>query len=279
MNRGKIKTTTTTVIVNIVAIFISIVSIFPIFWLFYSSLKTKEEFLMDTISLPEALNFSNYPKAFQIGNLWNAMTNSGIYTIINVVLVSCVALIVAYFVSRFEFKGRKFFYYMFMIGMLIPLYSLLVPVFVQYKVLGLINNRLSLIISYYAMSMPLAIFLYESFICGIPIEIDEASIVDGCTLTQRIFKIIFPLCKPIMATIAILTALQTWNEFAFATVLTPSTQLRTVSVALRSYSSGLEVEYTFLMAGLFAASLPILLVYFFFSKQVVQGMVAGAVKG
>lgn len=279
MKSRKTKSTISTIVLNIIACSISIVSIFPLVWLLYSSFKTNKEFLLDTLSLPASLNWENYPRAFEIGGLWSAMQNSAVYTAINVILICTSALIVAYFMSRYEFKGRKVIYYLFMLGMLIPLYALIVPIFIQYRMLGLINNRIALILTYFGMSMPLAIFLYESFIEGIPTEIDEASVVDGCNILQRIFLIIFPLCKPIMATVAILTALHTWNEFAFASVLTSSPTLRTISVALRSYSSGTDVEYTFMMAALFSASLPILVIYLFFSKQVVKGMVSGAVKG
>lgn len=279
LNMKKPMKAMNSILANGICWFISLVSLFPIVWLLYSSLKSNEEFLMDTLALPKKIIFSNYPRAFEIGNLWTAIMNSSIYVAVNVVLVCISAFIVAYFVTRYRFKGKKFIYYTFMLGMLIPLYALLVPVFVQYRVLNLLNTRLSLILTYFAMEMPLAIFLYESFIGGIPCEIDEAATVDGCTLMQRMMLIIFPLCRPIMATVAIITLLHTWNEFAFAVILTPQTELRTIAVALRSYSAGAKVEYAFLMAGLFAASLPVLLAYFFFSKQVVKGMTAGAVKG
>ncbi|MFI3172620.1 MAG: carbohydrate ABC transporter permease [Eubacteriales bacterium] len=264
---------------NLLSWGITITCIFPIVWLLYSSLKTKEEFLLDTLSLPTELQIGNYIQAFKIGNLWLAMGNSAFYTGLNIVLVCISALVVGYFMARFTFKGKKVIYFTYMLGMLIPLYALLVPVFVQYKVLGVLNTRIPIIITYYAMCMPIAIFLCESFIQGIPYELDEASVVDGCTLSQRLALIIFPLTKPILATVAILTMLSSWNEYGFAAVLTSDSSLRTVSVAMKSFSSGSEVEYTFLMAGLFAASLPLLIIYTLFSKQVVKGMVAGAVKG
>ncbi len=278
-NKLSVKTSVYTVIANLICWIISIVCLLPLVWLFYSSLKTKEEFLFDTLALPQSFYLDNYPRAFDIGDLWTAMGNSAVYAIVNVAIVCLSALIVGYFVNRFNFKGKKFIYYTYMLGMLIPLYALLVPVFTQYHLLDMLNNRIVLIITYYSVSMPLAIFLYESFIDGIPYEIDEASTVDGCTLIQRILLIILPLCRPIMATVAILTLLHTWNEYAFASILTTARELRTISVALRSYNTGFEIEYNLLMTGLFCASLPVLLGYTVFSKQVVKGMTAGAVKG
>ncbi len=235
--------------------------------------------MKDTLALPTHLVLENFPKAFEIGGLWNAMRNSAIYTCINVVVVVAFALITAYFLARYDFKGKRLIHTTYTIGMLIPLYALLVPIFVQYKMMDLINQRLPLIITYYAMSISLAIFLTESFIQGIPIDIDEASILDGCNIRQRLMRVIFPLCKPIVATVSILTMLNTWNEFAFAVILTPKIELRTVSIALRYYTTGLELEYTFLMAGLLSTSLPVIIAYLLFSKSVIKGMTAGAVKG
>ena len=268
-----------TIVLNIIAWIASISVLFPLVWMAYSSVKDNGEFMKDTLSFPTELVFDNFSKAFEIGKLWLAMGNSALYSVINMLVVAVLAVLTAYFFSRYSFKGKKFMRMTYMMGMLIPLYALLVPLFVQYRLLNLINNRFALIITYYAMSISLAIFLAESFIDGIPTDIDEASVIDGCTMLQRIMYIIFPLCKPIIATISILTLLATWNEFVFAVVLTPDIDLRTVSIALRYFTSGRELDYTFLMAALLCTSLPVIIAYLMFSKEVIKGMTAGAVKG
>lgn len=264
---------------NIFAWAITISALFPLVWMAYTAVKDNGEFMINTLALPSTLYFSNFPKAFQVGSLWNAMANSAFYSIVNVTLVVVFAVITAYFMARYEFKGKKIIYYTYMMGMLIPLYALLVPLFVQYKLLDMLNNRISLIVTYYAMSITLAIFLTETFIRGIPMDIDEAAVIDGCSISQRLIRIIFPLCRPIIATVSILTLLNTWNEFAFAVILTSSSELRTVSVAIRYFTSGRTNDYTYLMAALFATSLPVIIAYLLFSKEVIKGMTAGAVKG
>lgn len=273
------KTSMTGVILNILCILISISCVFPLFWMFYTSLKTKGEFIMDTLSLPKSLEFANYVKAFEIGNLWQAIGNSTINVIVNVVLVSVFAIINGYFFSRVNFRGKKLIYTIYVIGFLIPIYGMLVPVFTQYKLLDLINKRASLWISYYAMQIPLATFLVESFIKGIPREIEEAAAIEGCNLWQRIWKIIFPLCMPIVSTVGILTALATWNEFGFAAVLITKPELRTISIAVRSFTSGLDLEYTYMIAALTSASIPIIIIYLIFSRQIINGVTASAIKG
>lgn len=279
MNNKNKKIGISTIVYNITAWCISITILFPLFWMLYSSVKDNVEFMNDTLALPKEILLGNYLQAMQVGGLTTAFTNSAFYAIINIILVVVFSLITAYFIARYDFKGRTVIRLFYMVGMLIPLYALLVPVFIQYKFLDLLNNRFALIITYYGMSVPLAIFLEESFISGIPNDIDEASVIDGCNMLQRLFLVIFPLCKPIIATVCILTMLNTWNEFAFAVILTPDESLRTVSIALRYFATGQDIQYTYLLAALSCTSLPIIICYILFSKEIIKGMTAGAVKG
>lgn len=268
-----------TFLLDLLCIAFSFICLYPVFWLFMSALKDNNEFVLNSIGLPTHLIFANFPEAIRIGHVYTAMVNSALYAVIEIIIVNIGAFVTSYFLSRYEFKGKKVVSMLYLFGMLVPLYALLVPVFVQYRLLGLLNNRLSLIITYFAMQMPLAIFLYESFIQGISFEIDDAATIDGCTVWQRMYLVVFPLCKPIMGTVSILTMIQVWNEFAFSVILTSSTRLRTVSVAVRSYSSSEKVQYTFMFAGLTVVTLPVIIAYSIFSKQIIQGMTAGAVKG
>jgi raffinose/stachyose/melibiose transport system permease protein len=266
-------------VIDIICILFSFICIYPVFWLLMSALKDNTEFILNSVALPTHLNFSNFPEAIKIGHVFTAMGNSAFYAAIEIVLVNAGAFITSYFLSRFDFKGKKLVSTLYLFGMLVPLYALLVPVFVQWRLLGLLNNRLSLVITYFAMQMPIALFLYESFIKGISCEIEDAATIDGCSIWQTLSMVIFPLCKPIMGTVSILTMIQVWNEFAFSVILTSRTDLRTVSVAVRSYSSSERVQYTFMFAGLTVVTLPIIIAYSIFSKQIIQGMTAGAVKG
>ena len=267
------------ILLNAVACGISATVIFPLIWMAYSSVKPNPEFMQNTLALPRTVMLSNYAEAFEIGKLGTAVLNSLFYSGINVIIVVILSITTAYFLARYDFRGKKAVRFLYTLGMLIPLYALLVPMFVQYKMLDMINNRLALIVTYYGMSITLSIFLAESFIAGIPKDIDEASVIDECSMSQRLIKVIFPLCKPIIATTSILTLLNTWNEFAFAVILTPREDMRTVSIALRYFTSGKKLDYTFLIAALMCTSLPIILAYLVFSKEVIKGMTAGAIKG
>lgn len=263
---------------NTIAVFISLQSIAPLVWLLYSSFKTKEAFLLDAISLPKTLMFSNYVKAIQSGNLLRAGLNSTFNVIINIILITVVSVVTGYFFARYEFKGKAILRMTYLVGMLIPVYALLIPIYLQFQRFNLVNTRFSLILPYFAMQIPISIFLVESFIKNIPYTIEEAAIIDGCTITQIITQVIFPISKPIIATVCILTLLTTWNEFPFAAVLSAEKSLRTMSLAVQSFQTGKEVAYTYYMAALVTSSLPVIMVYLVFSNQVINGLTAGAVK-
>ena len=264
---------------NLIVWIITLTCVFPLIWLTYNAVKGKFEFMKDTISLPTVIHWDNFSRALEIGNLIPATANTLFNSILNIVLVSLGSVIVGYFFARYNFKGKKIISGIFLIGILIPLYALLVPMFLQYKTLNMLNSRFVLVLPYFAMQISIGVFLCESFIKDIPVEIEEAAIIDGCTTRQVLSKIIFPLTKPMISTVSILTLLSTWNEFAFATVLSSGSKYRTLSVAVQSYSSGREMEYTLFLAALVMVSLPIILIYLVFSKQIINGMTAGAVKG
>lgn len=268
-----------TILLNLIAVAITISCIFPLVWLLYSSLKTKGEFLIDSLSLPSALQFQNYVRAFQIGNLVTSSINSAFYVLVNVILVATVATVTGYFFSRFNFKGKKLIYFTYLIGFLVPLYGLLVPIFLQFRILGMVNTRPVLIFPYFAMMVPLGIFLIESFIRGIPVSIDEAAAIEGCSIAQTLRHVIFPLSAPAIATVVILTSLQTWNEFGFSAVLIRDINLRVVSVAVQTFRAGLKLEYTFMMAALVSISVPIVATYVLFSKYIISGITTTGVKG
>jgi raffinose/stachyose/melibiose transport system permease protein len=143
----------------------------------------------------------------------------------------------------------------------------------------MVNNRFTLILPYIAFGLPVAIFLMESFIHSIPTEVEEASIIDGASLNKRLFKIVFPMCKPIISTVLILSFLNVWNEFPFALVLLTDDKLKTLPVSLTVFKGQYQISYPNIMAGLMLNSIPIIIFYLFFSKKVTEGMVAGAVKG
>lgn len=279
---GKVKimfTKIKSIVINLLVMAFSITCIYPIIWMLYSSVKTNSEFNRSILALPQAIHFENYIKAFKMGKLGLYSLNSLFNAVVSSAIIIFFAFIVAYFIARYQFKGRKVIYMTFLFGMLVPVHALLVPVFIQYKNFGLFDNRLTLIIPYVALGLPFAIFLMEGFIKTIPKELEEAAYIDGSNFFNTMFRIVFPICKPTLTTIGILSFLDGWNEFPFALVLIKSDRLKTISLGLLNFNGQYSKDYTVQMAGLIMAMLPIIIIYILMNKKIIEGMTAGAVKG
>lgn len=264
---------------NILVTLFSITCVFPLIWMLYSSLKTQKEFSLNIISLPAKPQFHNYSDAYRIGKMQTYFWNSAYVSIISVALIIVIGFVVAYFLSRYKFPGATAIYLLFLSGMLIPIHGLLIPVFVEFKVLHLLNQHYTLILPYVAFGLPMVIFLMESFIRSIPMEMEEAAVVDGSTTVRTMFTIILPMCLPVLSTGLILSFLSSWNEFPFALVLLSRDSLKTLPVGLTNFNGQFSVNYTQMMAGMMIVVLPVLVTYLAFSKRIIQGMTAGAVKG
>lgn len=268
-----------TVVCNSFCWLLSLSCIVPVIWMIYSSLKTDKEFALNILSLPTNPQWGNYAKAFAAGNMGTYAVNSLTNSVLTAVFTLLLAFVIGYCLSRFRFRGRNAVYFLFMAGMLIPIYALLLPIFIEFKYLRLLNKAYTLLLPYISFALPVSIFLIESYVEGIPIELEEASYIDGCGTARAMFTIILPVCKPVLATSAILTFLNTWNEFPLALVLISNNAYKTVPIGLTFFRGAYATSYPLLFAALTIASLPVILIYLFFGKQIMGGMVSGAVKG
>ena len=246
MTTGKrIGNGVTSVILNAIMLLFSLSCIFPLVWMLYSSLKVKREFNKDIISLPTDPTIQNFIDVltnpdYHIGD---SILNSVRTTVISVALIVFFGFIVGYFLARIRFKGSKIIWLMLLMGMLIPVHSLLVPIYVVFNRTGLSNQWFTLIIPYVAFGMPIAVFLCQSFIKEVPTALEEAASIDGCSFSGTLFKVIMPICKPIMITVAILQTFSCWNEFSFALVLIKDTALQTVPLAMTQFTGQFSSDY------------------------------------
>ncbi|MFT3985863.1 MAG: carbohydrate ABC transporter permease [Lachnospiraceae bacterium] len=277
----KIRTGILAVFLNAVLIVFSFSCIFPLIWMFYSSLKSVTEFNKDIIGLPTEISIQNYINLLTNSDyrILPSIINSIRTTVISVFFIVMLGFIVGYILSRIPFRGSRLLYVLFLMGMLIPIHSLLVPIYVIFKRTGISDHWFTLLFPYVAFGLPLAIFLIDGYLKGIPTALEEAAAIDGSSFTRTLFQIIFPVCRPILTTVGIIATFQCWNEFSFALVLLKNPKLQTVSLALTQFSGQFSTDYPRIMAGMLLTMLPILVFYFIFSKQIIKGMVAGAVKG
>lgn len=267
------------VIVNVLISIFSLTCIFPLLWMFISTLKTNSEFMKGGLSLPANPDFGNFVKAIQTSGFLRSFANSAALAVINVILTVICSFVVAYFLSRYKFFLRDAIYMLFVVGMVIPTLSLLIPIFVEFKVIGLLNRPYTLIMPYLSFAMPFSVIVVENYIATIPREMDEAAYIEGSTTTQLLSKIIFPMCRPVMAIVVITSFINAWNEFPFSLVLENDEKMRTISLAIRMFNSEHTTDYPLYIGAMLISILPILLIYVSFSKQVMEGMTMGAVKG
>lgn len=252
-------------------------SLSPFLWILLSSLKTNSEIYGKPFGLPSVLVFENYVTAWNNANIGMNLFNSLFVSFSAVAIVILFGSMAAYILARV--KSSVFLYTYFTLGIMVPVHTILIPTFMLMKDFGLNNTRQGLIILYAVSNLSLAIFILVGFMKSIPIEIEEAAIMDGCSMTQVFFKIIFPLSRPGLATIGILTFLNCWNEYLFAYVLISNEKLKTVTQGIYALQGAYNTNYGPLCAGLTLAIIPVMIIYVIFSEQVIAGMTAGAVKG
>lgn len=264
---------------NLVLAIFSITCIFPAIWLFYSSLKGKAEFYANPISLPHNPNFQQYMAILTKSKILLWMGNTIRNSVLSLVIILILGFIIGYFLSRFRFKGKNALYNYYLLGMLVPIHALMVPMYVLFTKSGMGDQWYTLILPYAAFGLPIAIFLVESYVRSIPIEVEEAANIDGCSFHRILFSIVLPMCQPILVTVGIIQFFIVWNEFTFALILISKETLMTVPVGITLFKGQFVTDYPKMMASMLIAIFPAMALYFAFSKQIIKGMVAGSVKG
>nr|WP_285890390.1 carbohydrate ABC transporter permease [Halalkalibacter oceani] len=205
--------------------------------------------------------------------------NSLIVAASTVILCIVLGSTVSFVIARFQFRGNMLLYALFIIGVTIPLQSLLLPIFFKMQSLGLRNTLLSLIIVYTALNLPKAVFILVGFMKSIPKELEEAAIIDGCNYWKMFYKVIMPISKPGISTVGILVFIAAWNEYVFATILVSADVARTLPLGLANFQTSYASNYGLIAAGVLISVIPVIIVYMILQEQIIKGMTAGAVKG
>ena len=274
-----LKNTVIGLLVNLPVALLSLTCIFPVVWLLYSSLKTPQEFAKSVVALPGQIQFDNYRAAFKTANfdifLWNSLRNS----LISMLVIVVITFVMGYLLSRYRFRGRNLIYGTLLAGIMIPVHALMVPLFIQFKSLSILNRWFTLVPVYVAFEIPTSVFLIDGYLKGVSTDLEDAASIDGAGLLRTMFSIILPVCKPIMATVIILAFMHVWNEFPFAQILISAKELKTVPVGLTYFTTDHSTDYTQLMAGLAMATLPVIVLYLAFYNKIMEGMMAGSIKG
>ena len=277
----KRKVTNALAMAGLIIIFIAYM--FPFVMVVINSLKEKRDIIKSPFSwlfTIKGLSFDNFVKAFTQMDFLNAFKNSLIVTVCSTVLVTLLAAMLAYYIVRHNNKISKITFALMVASMIIPFQAIMIPLVSIYGgTLNVLNHRITLIFMHTGFSMAMSVFMFHGFIKGnIPIALEEAAYIDGCNHAQIFFKIVFPLLKPIISTMVILNSLAFWNDYLLPSLVLTDKELLTLPLSTYSFYGTYSADYGTIMAGLLLCVIPILILYVVLQKQIIGGVVSGAVK-
>lgn len=264
-------------------IILFIAYMFPFIMVVINSLKQKRDIIKSPFSwlfTIKGLSFDNFEKAFTQMDFLNAFKNSLIVTVSATVLVTILAAMLAYYIVRNNNIISKITFSLMVASMIIPFQAIMIPLVSIYGgTLNILNHRVTLIFMHTGFAMAMSVFMFHGFIRGnVPIALEEAAYIDGCTHSQTFFKIVLPLLKPIISTMVILNSLAFWNDYLLPSLVLTDKKLLTLPLSTYSFYGTYSADYGTIMAGLLLCVLPILILYVILQKQIIGGVVAGAVK-
>jgi raffinose/stachyose/melibiose transport system permease protein len=278
-NKGN-KTSVGTFILTVVLVIIALIQLYPLIWLVLVSFKNNAEiFGGNVLGIPKVWRISNYKEALVSAKVGVYFLNSFIVTAVTIIISDILIATAAYAIMRMRWKFSQLILTIFLLGMMVPIHSTLLPLFIILKRLHILNSYWALIIPYVAFALPMGIFVMTGFVKGIPFELEEAACLDGCNIYHIFFRIIIPLLKPSLATVSIFTYLTSWNELMFANTFINASKLKTLTVGIMSMSGQYTTDWGPIVAGLVIATLPTIIIYIPLSNQVQKSLMAGAIKG
>ena len=267
---------------SIVLVFLIAYALFtlvPIYWVFTTSIKSSKELVSFPPSLiPKSVSFEHYKFVFTktklLRGIINSLISSGLTTFISLVLAS----LAGYAFSRFNFRGKKIILATILGLYLIPPLINVIPLFLMFNKLGLLNSRLGLVIAYQAMTLPLSTFLLRNYFDGIPVEIEEAALMDGCTRLEALRRVVLPLAVPGLSVAAIFSFIISWNEFVLALNFLFSDSLKTVQLVIMGFVKLYRIDWGALTAAMVIGMIPVLIFLIVAQRYLISGLLGGSTK-
>ena len=254
-----------------------ILTIFPIFWIFTISIKTKK----DAFAMPPVWNFQpiwdNYANLLHNVSYMSSFKNSIIVTILSVGLALLLGIPAAYALNRIKLKGKNKISLLLLLSYMFPQFLFSIPMYILYQKIGLYDTQIALALSYQCVTLPFTIWLLRGFFQAIPVELEDAALIDGCTRFSTLWRIYLPVSAPGIAATAVLTAIWVWNELIIALSLTFS-NAQTITVAMAGFRGYASIDWGGMTAGSIVAIVPMLIFTIFAQKYIVEGLTLGAVK-
>ena len=256
--------------------------IFPFILVVINVFKVKADITVDPLAIVGAHGFTleNFPEAMEKMEFWKVFANSAIVTICSTIFTLLLSSMAAFVIVRNNWKLTALLFALMIASMVIPFQVLMIPLVSLYGgILGILNHRATLIFMHVGFSLSMATFMFHGAIkTNVPISLEEAATIDGCTRWQTYWKVVIPLLKPTIATVAIIDAMAFWNDFLLPSLVLTDKKLLTLPLSTYSFYGTYSADYGTIMAGLLLCVIPILVLYVVLQKQIISGVVAGAVK-
>lgn len=263
---------------TILVVFMSVIFLFPFAFMIITALKSSAESSQLKFSLPESYHFENFYNVIRANDyqILKAFKNSLIITFFSVLVVVIVCSLSSFVLQRRNGKVTKFVSGLFMLGLMIP--AAIIPTIVLLRKLHIYKTMFSMVLIEVSLQIPFATMLYKSFLNSVPREIEEAAVIDGCNSLKLFYNVIFPLLKPITASIVILNSISTFNDFTNPLYFLPGADNVTVQLTLYNYIGRFASSYNLLFADALLVTLPMVFVFIIFNKYIISGIAAGSIK-
>lgn len=255
------------------------IAITPIFVMWMAALKSSGEIFKDPFALPTVLHWENLARAWTVGRFSQYLMNSiliTIPTVAGVVVLSCLA---GYAFGRLRFFGSTILFFLFLLGLMVPFQSIMIPMYYDLQALKLLGSRWAMIFPAIALGLPFGIFLMQAFFHDLPADLADAARVDGCSEFGVFFKVMLPLAGPAVSTLIVFQSMWSWNAFLMPLLFLNEETLRPISLGLLFFSGRYTMNYGLVAAGVTLATLPLIVIYIIFQRQFMRGLTAGAIKG
>ncbi len=276
INIQRIKRLPSGIVKQLALLLLSLLTLFPLYFMVTNSFKIQDEFFDNLLGLPQSPILDNFTKILQHPNLGSWFANSILLTAGSVLFCTIIAILAAYAFAQMNFPGRDALFNLITPLMVIPPIVMVIPMFVLFRQLDLVNNLGGPLIIYAGLMLPFTIYLLRNFFVTIPREIQDAALIDGCSGFQVLTKIYMPLSKPAVVTSIIVNAVWVWNELLIALVFLQTEELRTLIVGITtSLQKRFTLDVPSLMAGLTVATIPMIILYIIGQNALVRGLVAG----
>lgn len=273
MNRNSVGK----IVISAFGILLSILWVSPFYLVLVNSFKTKKEIFTDTIGLPGKFLVENYKKAAADLKILESFSNSVLIAAVSIILLLVFTSMAAYALQRNKRKSSTVIFLIFAVAMLIPFQSVMIPLIAQFGAIRMLN-RIGLVFMYMGFGSSLAIFLYHGSLKSIPQSLDEAALMDGCGRSRTFWKIIFPMLKPTTVTIVVLDIIWIWNDYLLPSLVINKAGMRTIPLMTFYFFGQYTKQWNLAMAGLTIAIIPVVVFYFLAQKQIINGIISGAIR-